>query len=210
VGTTARTASAAQLSSASPRPTKIAMSPAGISGIHHPLFPHSRVSGVLSVGFGVCGVSAGGEGAHGRAHVRWDVAECGKCDRALHSPAFRRAAALGRACGRAPVVRSRLASFRVFTSAETGDSGTLEPSRCAPAMDERRVRPRRLRRGRRLTDGTVVVTSHDDYDGRVNHAIRYDESMEHVLEELEGDAAEAAYGSRGRVEIDSPAEPGAD
>jgi hypothetical protein len=67
-------------------------------------------------------------------------------------------------------------------------------------MDERRVRPRRLRRGRRLTEGTVVVTSHDD-DGRVNHAIRYDESMEHVLEELEGDAAEAAYGSRGRVVI---------
>jgi hypothetical protein len=54
-----------------------------------------------------------------------------------------------------------------------------------------------------------VVTSHDD-DGRVTHAIRSDESMEHVLEELEGDAAEAAYGSRGSVVIDSPAEPGAD
>jgi len=52
-------------------------------------------------------------------------------------------------------------------------------------MDERRVRPRPLRHGRRLTDGTVVITSHDD-DGRIIHAIRYDESMEHVLEELEG------------------------
>jgi hypothetical protein len=75
-------------------------------------------------------------------------------------------------------------------------------------MDERRVRPRRLRPGRRLSDGTVVVTSQDD-DGRVTRAIRYDESMEHVLEELEGEAAEAAYGSRGSDEIDSPAEPGA-
>ncbi len=73
-------------------------------------------------------------------------------------------------------------------------------------MDERRVRPRHLRQGRRLSDGTVVVTSQDD-DGRVTHAIRYDESMEHVLEELEGEAAEAAYGSRGSDEIDSPAEP---
>jgi hypothetical protein len=53
------------------------------------------------------------------------------------------------------------------------------------------VRPRRLRHGRRLSDGTVVVISHDD-DGRVTHAIRYDESMEHVLEELEGEAAQAA------------------
>jgi hypothetical protein len=76
-------------------------------------------------------------------------------------------------------------------------------------MDERRVRPRRPRHGRRLSDGTVVVTSHDD-DGRVIHAIRYDESMEHVLEELEADAAEAAYGSRGTDKIESPAEPGAD
>jgi hypothetical protein len=49
---------------------------------------------------------------------------------------------------------------------------------------------------------------HDD-DGRVTHAIRYDESMEHVLEELEGDAAEAGYGSRGG-EIDSPTKPGTD
>ena len=72
-------------------------------------------------------------------------------------------------------------------------------------MDERRVRPRRLRQGRRLTDGTVVVTSHDD-DGRVSHAIRYNESMQHVLEELEGNAAEAAYGSLRSDEIDSPAE----
>jgi hypothetical protein len=76
-------------------------------------------------------------------------------------------------------------------------------------MDERRVRPRRLRHGRRLSDGTVVVISHDD-DGRVSHAIRYDESMEHVLEELEGDAAEAAYGSLRSDEIDSAAEHGAD
>ena len=75
-------------------------------------------------------------------------------------------------------------------------------------MDERRVRPRRLRHGRRLTDGTVVVISHDD-EGRVSHAIRYDESMEHVLEELVGDAAEAAYGSGGS-EIDAPTKPGAD
>ena len=66
-----------------------------------------------------------------------------------------------------------------------------------------------MRHGRRLSDGTVVVTSHDD-DGRVIHAIRYDESMEDVLEELEGEAAEAAYGSRGSDENDSPAEPGAD
>jgi hypothetical protein len=29
------------------------------------------------------------------------------------------------------------------------------------------------------------------------HAIRYDESMEHVLEELEGELAEAAYGASG-------------
>ena len=71
------------------------------------------------------------------------------------------------------------------------------------------MRPRRLRQGRRLSDGTVVVTSQDD-DGRVTHAIRYDKSMEHVLEELEGDAAGGAYGSRGSDEIDSPAEPGAD
>ena len=76
-------------------------------------------------------------------------------------------------------------------------------------MDERRVRPRRLRHGRRLTDGTVVVTSHDD-EGRVSHAIRYDESMEHALEELEGDAAEAAFGNPRRDEIDLPAEHGAD
>jgi hypothetical protein len=60
-------------------------------------------------------------------------------------------------------------------------------------MDERRVRPRRLRQGRRLDDGTVVVTTQDDH-GRVIHAIRYDGLMENVLEELEGDAAEAAYG----------------
>jgi len=71
------------------------------------------------------------------------------------------------------------------------------------------VRPRRLRHGRRLSDGTVVVTSQDD-DGRVIHAIRYDELMEHVLEDLKGEAAEAAYGSRANVEVDSPAEPGAD
>ena len=75
-------------------------------------------------------------------------------------------------------------------------------------MDERRVRPRRPRHGRRLTDGTVVVTSQDD-DGRVTRAIRYDESMEHVLEEVEGEAAEAAYGIRGS-EIHSPTKPGAD
>jgi urease accessory protein UreE len=76
-------------------------------------------------------------------------------------------------------------------------------------MDERRVRPRRLRHGRRLTDGTVLVTSYDD-DGRVIHAIRYDESMKHVLEELEGEAAEAAYAIRGSDEIGLPEESGAD
>ena len=53
------------------------------------------------------------------------------------------------------------------------------------------------------------MTSHDD-DGRVIHAIRYEESMEHVLEELDGDAAEAAYGNRGTDKIESPAEPAAD
>ena len=41
------------------------------------------------------------------------------------------------------------------------------------------------------------------------HAIRYDASMEHVLEELEGEAAGAAYGSRGGDAIDSPADPDA-
>jgi hypothetical protein len=78
-------------------------------------------------------------------------------------------------------------------------------------MDERRVRPRRLRHGRRLSDGTVVLTTQDD-DGRVIHAIRYDESMENVLEELVGEAAEAAYGRRPSDEMDSPApaERGAD
>jgi hypothetical protein len=40
-------------------------------------------------------------------------------------------------------------SFPVFTSAATGDSGTLVLSRCAPVMDERRARPRRPRHGRR-------------------------------------------------------------
>jgi hypothetical protein len=43
-----------------------------------------------------------------------------------------------------------------------------------------------------------------DDDGRITHAIRYDESMKHVLEELEGEAAEAAYGRRASDEIDSP------
>jgi hypothetical protein len=76
-------------------------------------------------------------------------------------------------------------------------------------MDERRVRPRRLRHGRRLSDGTVLVTSYDD-DGRVIHAIRYDESMKHVLEELEGESAEAACGIRGSDEIGLPEESGAD
>jgi len=70
-------------------------------------------------------------------------------------------------------------------------------------MNERRVRPRRLRRGRRLSDGTVLVTGHDD-DGHLTDAIRYDESMDNVLEELEGEAARAAYGSRGSTEFESP------
>jgi hypothetical protein len=76
-------------------------------------------------------------------------------------------------------------------------------------MDERRVRPRRLRHGRRLSDGTVVVTAHDD-EGRVTHAIRYDESMENVLEELQGEEAEAAYGSGRGDEIEPPEKPAAD
>lgn len=66
------------------------------------------------------------------------------------------------------------------------------------------MRPRRLRQGRRLTDHTVVVTSQDD-NGRVIHAIRYDATMENVLEELEGEAAEAAYGSCASDDMDSPA-----
>jgi hypothetical protein len=41
--------------------------------------------------------------------------------------------------------------------------------------------------------GRRVPTSQDD-DGRVTHAIRYDESMAHALEELEEDAAEARRG----------------
>jgi len=61
-------------------------------------------------------------------------------------------------------------------------------------MDERRLRPRRPRQGRRLADGTVVVVTPDD-DGRLIHAIRYDDAMTTVLEELEGEAAEAAYGA---------------
>jgi hypothetical protein len=69
-------------------------------------------------------------------------------------------------------------------------------------MGQSRERPRRLRHGRRLSNGTVVVTSHDD-DGRVTHAIVYDESLKHVLEELHGDAAEATYG-RGAAGPDAP------
>jgi hypothetical protein len=37
--------------------------------------------------------------------------------------------------------------------------------------------------GRRLSHGSVVVTTPDD-DGRVIHAIRYDGTLEHVLEGL--------------------------
>ncbi len=77
-----------------------------------------------------------------------------------------------------------------------------------PAMDERRVRPRLLRHGRRLSDGSVVVTTQDD-DGRVIHAIRYDASMEHVLEELEGDEAEAVFGKGKSEKNESPEEPDA-
>jgi hypothetical protein len=60
-------------------------------------------------------------------------------------------------------------------------------------MDERRLRPRRPRQGRRLAEGTVVVVTPDD-EGVLLHAIRYDEALTTVLEELEGEAAEAAYG----------------
>ena len=71
----------------------------------------------------------------------------------------------------------------------------------ASAMgDLRRVRPRRPRHGRRLSDGTVIVTTPDD-DGRIVHAIRYDESMEQVLEELEGELAETAHGEGGSDEV---------
>jgi hypothetical protein len=71
----------------------------------------------------------------------------------------------------------------------------------ASAMgDLRRVRPRRPRQGRRLSDGTVIVTTPDD-KGQLVHAIRYDESMEHVLEELEGELAEAAYGASGSGQV---------
>jgi hypothetical protein len=73
-------------------------------------------------------------------------------------------------------------------------------------MDERRVWPRRLRHGRRLSDGSVVVTTQDD-DGRVIHAIRYDETLEHVLEELEGDEAEAIFGKGKSKKNESPDEP---
>jgi hypothetical protein len=73
-------------------------------------------------------------------------------------------------------------------------------------MDERRVRPRLLRHGRRLSDGSVVVTTQDD-EGRVIHAIRYDETLEHVLEELEGDEAEAAFGKGKSDKNESPEEP---
>src|SRR5204862_7351934 len=45
-----------------------------------------------------------------------------------------------------------------------------------PVMDERRVRPRHLRQGRRLSDGTGGGSSQDE-DGRVNHAKRYDASL---------------------------------
>jgi hypothetical protein len=75
-------------------------------------------------------------------------------------------------------------------------------------MDERRVRPRRLRHGRRLTDGTVVLTTQDD-DGRVIHAIRYDESMGNVLEELVSEAAEAVFGKGKSEKYESPEEPDA-
>ena len=66
------------------------------------------------------------------------------------------------------------------------------------------VRPRRPRQGRRLSDGTVIVTTPDD-NGRIVHAIRYDQSMEQVLEELEGELAETGLRRgrkrRGRVAV---------
>jgi hypothetical protein len=65
-----------------------------------------------------------------------------------------------------------------------------------------------LRHGRRLSDGSVVVTTQDD-DGRVIHAIRYDESMENVLEELEGEDAEAVFGKGQSEKNESPEEPDA-
>jgi hypothetical protein len=59
---------------------------------------------------------------------------------------------------------------------------------------------------RRLSDGSVVVTTQDD-DGRVIHAIRYDKTLEHVLEELEGDEAEAVFGKGKSEKNESPDEP---
>jgi hypothetical protein len=128
-----------------------------------------------------------------------DVAFCWNCD----APTSRRN----------QLVVFRHCSTRRGGAAASEAAAPLRPQRGIQAdsdsvdcflMDERRLRPRRPRHGRRLSDGTVIVTSPDD-DGQITHAIRYDESMKHVLEELEGEAAEAAYGSRGSDEIDSPA-----
>lgn len=68
-------------------------------------------------------------------------------------------------------------------------------------MDDRYLPPNRVRHARRLQDGTVVVTTHGE-DGRVTHAIVYDHSVMKVLEELSGDAAEAAYGAKRREDGD--------
>lgn len=72
-------------------------------------------------------------------------------------------------------------------------------------VDERYLPPRRVRHARRLSNGTVVVTTHGD-DGRVTHAVLYDEAVVHVLEELSGDAAEATYGAASRDEPDESPE----
>jgi hypothetical protein len=70
------------------------------------------------------------------------------------------------------------------------------------------VRPRLLRHGRRLSHGSVVVTTPDD-DGRVIHAIRYDGTLEHVLEGLEGDQVVATFGKGKSEKNESPEEPDA-
>ncbi len=54
-------------------------------------------------------------------------------------------------------------------------------------MNERGQRhPRNLRHGRRLADGTVIISEHDD-EGRVLRETRYDPEMTQVIEVVEYD-----------------------
>ena len=64
-------------------------------------------------------------------------------------------------------------------------------------MDGRYLPPRQVRHARRLQNGLVVITTHDE-DGRVMHAVLYDAAVVRVLEELSGEEAEAAYGKASR------------